>query len=132
MDNQFKLQDIVRAFELDAQGIVNNACYFQYFDNARTQALHQKGINWVDLHLDGIDIVLIHTDISFKRSLVAFDQYEITTSFFKSGKLRIRCEQQLIRLSDALIVCSSTNTLACINQKTKKPVLNEAISQLFV
>jgi acyl-CoA thioester hydrolase len=120
--------DEVRAHELDVQGIVNNACYFQYFDNARTKALFAKGIDWVNLHQHNIDIVLTHADISYHFSLKAFDKYQIDSIFTKKGPLRIHCHQTLLRSSDRKLICSVVNTLVCIDRKTNKAILPQNIS----
>ena len=58
MRNQlyFSLEFTVRDYECDLQGVVNNANYQHYLEHARHEFLISKGISFVKLHEEGIDL----------------------------------------------------------------------------
>ena len=49
----------VRDYECDAQGIVNNANYQHYYEVVRHEFLEQHGLNFYELHEQGIDAVVV-------------------------------------------------------------------------
>lgn len=65
----------VRDNEIDVQGIVNNANYFIYMQHARHKHLKSLGLNFEQMHRDGFDLVLVHTEITFKAPLKSGDEF---------------------------------------------------------
>lgn len=113
--------------ELDAQDIVNNAAYLQYFDRARIQYLLSKGIDWEEWHRNGFNIVLIHVDMSIKQSLKAHDEFYITLSHKKSGRLKIIFNQAIYNKKNDTLVAKAVNTIACVSVHTGKPIMPEKL-----
>ena len=52
----FTVEFTVRDYECDLQGVVNNANYQHYLEHARHEFLISKGISFVELHEEGIDL----------------------------------------------------------------------------
>lgn len=129
--NLFIWSSEVRSYEIDYQGIVNNALYFNYFDQTRVEHLAALGINWFELHDKDIDAVLIHVDMSIKASLSMFDKFYVTSKIEKLGRLRIIFHQKIFKSSDNTLISESTNTLVCVSRKTKKPILPKEIENLL-
>lgn len=111
----------VRTNEIDVQGIVNNAQYLAYFDNARTLQLLEYGINWVELSKGGYDLVLVHTDIKFIKPLRAFQPFKVISKAETQGKLRIVFQQSILDKENNT-VCKAINIIACIDNRRNKPV----------
>ena len=51
----FTLEDKVRDYECDLQGVVNNANYQHYMEHARHEFLEYLGENFGAMHEQGID-----------------------------------------------------------------------------
>ncbi len=128
---QFKWESAVRAYEIDVQGIVNNAHYLHYFDHARVQALLSCGIDWGQWSEQGLDLVLIHVDMAIKAPLRAHEQFAVLTNIEKSGKLRLVCSQKIIRKNDNTLIAEAKNTVVCISRERGKPVFPEALNVLL-
>ena len=62
MTYQNELEFVVRDYECDLQGMVNNANYLHYFEHARHQWLESLGIDFAALHKDGIDMVVVRIE----------------------------------------------------------------------
>jgi len=121
----------VQQNELDIQKIVNNAVYLQYFSQARIHYLLTKGVDWEEWHRKGVNIVLIHVDISFKHSLKAHDQFYIHSTYKKSGKLKIIFDQTIYKTHDHKLVAKGINTLTCVSVQTGKPIMPQELVDLL-
>lgn len=119
----------VRAHEIDAQGIVNNAHYFCYFDHVRTLQVKALGIDWVDLSKAGFDLVLVHAELSYHRSMRAFQCFQIKSCLEQVGKLKWVFDQQLFDAENQL-VCKGLNTVVCLDRQRNKPVSFDKIYTL--
>lgn len=129
---EFKWQNEVRAHEIDGQGIVNNAHYFSYFDHARTRVLQECGIDWLELSQDGIDVVLVHSDIRYYYPLRAFESFEVTTTCRLDGRIKLLCDQFIICLETGRLVCKGINTVVCVDRKRGKPVFVDRVMSALV
>lgn len=65
----FELPLKVRDYEVDAEGIVNNANYLHYLEHTRHEFCEQAGISFREMHLEHLDPVVTHIDIRYLRSL---------------------------------------------------------------
>lgn len=59
----------VRDYEVDSEGIVNNAVYLHYLEHTRHEFCEQAGFSFRQMHQDGLDPVVTHVDIHYLRSL---------------------------------------------------------------
>jgi acyl-CoA thioester hydrolase len=64
----FSVSFKVRDYELDMQGIVNNSVYFNYLEHARHEYLITKGVDVAALAKEGINLVLVRSEIDYKAS----------------------------------------------------------------
>ena len=117
----------VRGYELDLQGIVNNAHYLHYFDHVRIKHLYSKGIDWCVWHDDGFDLVLIHVDLAIKSSLRANDEFYITSKIERLSKLKILFDQKIYRKTDDKLIAEARNTVVCVSNKTSRPVFPDKL-----
>lgn len=119
----------VRGYELDAQGIVNNAHYLHYFDHVRIKQLYYLGIDWDEWHNNGLDLVLVHVDMSIKHSLRPHDDFQITSSIERSGKIKILFTQRILKNPGSILVAEARNTVVCVSNKTGRPVFPKELEE---
>lgn len=110
----------VRDYELDVQGVVNNAVYQNYFEHARHTFLREAGINFVDLHRNNIDAVVHKIEIQFKKPLQADDAFIIKTKVRPQGGVRFIFEQEIERTSDKTI--TTTARVTAVFMSDKRPI----------
>lgn len=65
----FSLPLKVRDYEVDSQGIVNNANYLHYLEHTRHEFCQQRGISFRDMQRAGIDPVVRKIEISYLTPL---------------------------------------------------------------
>lgn len=59
----------VRDYEVDSEGIVNNAIYLHYLEHTRHEFCASAGLSFRDMHTHGIDPVLSRVVIDYKTPL---------------------------------------------------------------
>jgi acyl-CoA thioester hydrolase len=100
MDQVYSLEMQVRDYECDIQGIVNNAVYQNYLEHCRHQFLNEIGLNFAQLHEDGIDAVVIRVEMDYKQSLRPDDSFTVKLTMHKEGNVRFVFDQEIIKKAD--------------------------------
>ncbi|MCE3238133.1 MAG: acyl-CoA thioesterase [Gammaproteobacteria bacterium] len=129
--NTFLWASEVRSYEVDLQGIVNNAHYFHYFDHVRVKHLLSKGVDWEEWHKAGFDLVLVHADIKFVSSLRFRDSFTVISKIEKISRLKILFRQTILRNTDNKVVAEALNTTVCVSTKTSRPIFSEKLDSLL-
>ena len=130
MENpHFEMQMEVRDYECDIQGIVNNAVYQNYLEHCRHKFLHSVGLDFAQLHNDGIDAVVIKAELDYKYPLRPGDIFRIRLKMFKKGNLRIIFNQEVIRDSDEKKVVEARIT--AVLTSNGRPVSPEIMEKKF-
>ena len=99
-DYHFSLEFMVRDYECDLQGIVNNANYQHYLEHARHEFLISKGISFAQLHDKGLDLIVIKVEIDYKYPLKSRDKFIVRLNIKKEGNLKLIFTQDIFRLPD--------------------------------
>ena len=120
MDFHFETNLQVRDYECDIQGIVNNAVYQNYLEHCRHQFLEQIGLNFVQLHNEGIDAVVIRAEIDYKFPLRPGDHFVVRLKIIKQGNLRVIFDQCIIRKTDDNVILNAKIT--AVLTKNNRPV----------
>ncbi|NQW42049.1 MAG: acyl-CoA thioesterase [Bacteroidetes bacterium] len=124
MNYTYQLPFTVRDYELDLQGIVNNAVYQNYLEHARHEYLKENGLNFQQLHNDGFDAVVIRAEIDYKKSLISNDQFIVKIGIEREGRLRLIFNQVIIRTSDDAIIVKAKIIVACVvNNRPVEPII---------
>ena len=90
MDNYiYSLPIKVRDYEVDAEGIVNNANYLHYLEHTRHEFCEQAGLSFREMHARGLDPVVTHIDIRYLKSLGLGDSMVSRLAISRRGPLFI-------------------------------------------
>lgn len=98
-NNSFRdLEFLVRDYECDLQGVVNNANYQHYLEHARHDYLISKGISFAALHEEGIDLIVTRVEIDYKYPLRSLDRFFVRTDIRREGNVRLVFDQEIFLL----------------------------------
>ncbi len=120
----------VRDHELDAQGIVNIAHDLHYLEHGRHMFLNQRGLDFVALAQQGINLVVVRVEVDYLASLRSGDHFVVTTQVERVSRLRFAFVQQILRLPEhtpmvrARVIGTSLNAAG-------RPVLAEVVENLL-
>lgn len=125
-DHHFEIELQVRDYECDLQGIVNNSVYQNYLEHCRHKFLHHVGLDFAQLHNNGIDAVVIRAELDYKFPLRPADDFLVRLKMAKQGRLRIIFNQQVVRKSDEkLMVAAMITTVLTRNGRPISPDILE-------
>ncbi len=71
----YQLEFKVRDYEVDMEGIVNNANYQHYLEHTRHEFLASTGAAFSEMHASGIDPVVTRVDIQYRTPLRSGDTF---------------------------------------------------------
>jgi acyl-CoA thioester hydrolase len=99
-DFVYCLDFLVRDYECDLQGVVNNANYQHYLEHARHEYLLSKGVSFVQFHEEGIDLIVTKVEIEYKYPLKSQDKFTVCINIQREGNARLEFIQDIYRLPD--------------------------------
>ena len=108
----FELPIKVRDFEVDAEGIVNNANYLHYLEHTRHEFCQFAGFTFREMHSQGIDPVLRKVEIEYLTPLGLGEEMISKLNISRKGARFIF--QQDIYKPDGTPVVKSIVTVACL------------------
>lgn len=106
MEYIFENRDIVRDYECDIQGIVNNANYQHYMEHSRHLYVLERGVSFASLHEEGIDVVVARFEIAYKVPLRPCDECICRLRPVKEG-IRYVFHQAIFRAADNKLCCTA-------------------------
>ncbi|GAE23158.1 acyl-CoA thioesterase [Bacteroides pyogenes] len=113
MEYIYELTLKVRDYECDLQGIVNNANYQHYLEHARHEFLLSVGIDFAELHRQGVDPVVARINMAFKTPLKSGDECVCKLYLQKEG-IKYVFYQDIFRKSDNKVVVKGIVETVCV------------------
>lgn len=128
----FSIEDKVRDYECDLQGIVNNANYQHYLEHCRHEFLLANNISFAKLHDEGTDAVVARLSMQFKTPLKSGDEYVSKLKLKKDG-LRYVFIQDIFRLPDMkLSIRAQVDSVCLVNGKlSESEQMNELLKDFL-
>ena len=109
----FETRMMVRDYECDIEGIVNNANYLHYMEHTRHLFLKECGLSFADMHRKGVDAVVARMNLQFKVPLRCDDEFLSRLALRKEG-IRYIFNQDIFRASDNKLCFRAKVELVCI------------------
>jgi len=120
----------VRDYECDIQGVVNNSVYMNYMEHTRHEFLLKTGLDFAELHNEGIDAMVIKAELEYKLPLKSGDEFVCKLWFEQKGALKIIFHQDIYRLSDNKLINKGHFTTACVSNG--RPIKPDKIAEAIL
>ena len=118
----------VRDYEVDSQGIVNNAIYLHYLEHTRHEFCQERGVSFCDMQRDGIDPVVSKIEISYLTPLRLAETMTSRLWLERKGA-RFIFHQDIFNAADRPVVKALVTIVALENGKlTRGEQLAEAFA----
>ena len=111
----FTLEIAVRDYELDSEGIVNNAVYLHYLEHTRHAFVKREGIPFGSLTRDGLVPVVRRMEIDYRTPLRSGDVM-LSRLWIERKGARFIFHQDIFRKGDEASVVSAVVTIVCMDQ----------------
>lgn len=121
----FSLRIVVRGYELDTQGHLNQAVYLQYAEHVRWECLRAAGLSQDRLIGSGIGPVALETTIRYLRELRGGEEVDVDFAFEWGAGKTFRMRQDF-RLPDGTSVAELVGVGGLLDLKERKLVADPA------
>ena len=111
----FTLEIAVRDYELDSEGIVNNAIYLHYLEHTRHAFVKQEGIPFGSLTSDGLVPVVRRMEIDYHMPLRTGDVM-LSRLWIERRGPRFIFYQDIFRKEGGESVVSAVVTIVCMDK----------------
>ena len=124
MGNPVTYERKVRFSDSDMQGIVFNANYLVYWDDALTDYMEAIGLPWSKLNENGDDMVLARTEIDYRKSAVVGDTVRTTVRATRIGRSSISFAFQSTNADSGEVLVEGSQIQVVLDHATfgSKPV----------
>ena len=109
----FVTKMMVRDYECDIEGIVNNANYLHYAEHTRHLFLKACGLSFAEMHQKGVDAVVARMNLQFKTPLTCDDEFVSRLGLHKEG-IRYVFNQDIYRASDEKLCFRGVIEIVCL------------------
>lgn len=99
----FELPMKVRDYEVDAEGIVNNANYLHYLEHTRHEFCEWAGMTFREMHSRGVDPVLSRIEVEYRKPLGLGDRMVSKLAVGRRGPLFV-FYQDIYTVDNELVV----------------------------
>lgn len=126
----FEMPMRVRDYEVDSQGIVNNAIYLHYLEHTRHEFCRKAGTSFRRMQADGIDPVLRSVNITYLRPLGLGEEMVSKLALRREGA-RFVFIQDIYSLPDLQPVVKAEVVVVCLEggRLTRGDVLAESFAE---
>jgi acyl-CoA thioester hydrolase len=111
-----------RYLEIDRQGVVFNAWYLAYFDDAMTGFLAARGLPYTDLIAGGLDVMLVHTELDWTGGLGYGDAAHVEVGVETVGRTSFTLGFDVVRDGASLCRGRTVYVLVGAADNTKQPI----------
>lgn len=123
----FELPMKVRDYEVDAEGIVNNACYLNYMEHTRHEFCDEAGLSFRAMRERHMSPVARHISIDYRRSLGLGETFVSRLSLRRQGA-RFIFDQWIVN-SGGDIVAEAEVTI--VNVIDGRPTRGDELAEAF-
>ena len=131
MAQPFLIELAVRDYELDMQGVVNNAVYQNYLEHARHTFLKANGLNFAEITRAGVNLVIIRAELDYISSLRSGDSFTVSVRMQRVSRLRFSFDQEIRTHPEGRVVMRATLVGTGLDQRGR-PKLSPELEQLLV
>ena len=111
----FTLEIAVRDYELDSEGIVNNAIYLHYLEHTRHAFVKQEGLSFGSLTSEGLVPVVRRMTIDYRTPLRSGDVM-LSRLWVKRQGPRFIFYQDIYKKGSGELVVSAAVTIVCMDR----------------
>ncbi|MES9990784.1 MAG: tol-pal system-associated acyl-CoA thioesterase [Candidatus Thiodiazotropha sp.] len=107
--------------DTDAGGVVYYANYLKFMERARSEWLRSLGFEQDQLlQHDGIIFAVRKVEVGYHHPARFNDALEVVSRLAERRRASLTFEQQVVRVSDARLLCSGSVKIVCVDMKAMR------------
>jgi acyl-CoA thioester hydrolase len=127
-DYPFSIEMVVRDYELDLQGIVNNSVYQNYIEHARHEYIKKLGINFKEYSQKGINFVVVRAELDYKFPLTSGDKFWVGVQMNMESPVKFAFYEDIYRSSDDKLILKAKIIGTALNSRGRPQIPDEVRS----
>lgn len=127
VEQEYRWESTVRDYELDAQGIVNNATYINYLEQCRNDYIRTMNIDHLEYYKAGYALVVAGIEIKYLTSLNPRDAFYVTAFISSYDERRVHFDQEIRLSSNDKLAAKASAHIACVNLQTGKSEIPDSL-----
>ncbi len=117
----------VRSYELDFAGIVNNAVYLHYLEEARLDFLRQLGVDFFAMAKAGVVPVVAKATIAYKSPVRGNDMLIVKGAIPKAGRTSLLMQYEIRSRNDGRLVALAETLMVFVNECGRPTAIPEKL-----
>lgn len=123
----YELEMEVRDYELDSEGIVNNANYLHYLEHTRHSFCTANGLSFAEMQVKGLVPVLNKVEIEYKTPLRSGDRF-VSKLWLERKGVRFIFHQDIFKSTGELSV---TAVVSCVCLENGRLDRGDMLAEVF-
>ncbi len=117
----------VRSYELDFAGIVNNAVYLNYLEEARLDFLRQLNVDFYAMAKEQVVPVVAKATIEYKSPVRGNDVLVIKGSIPQISRTSMSMQYEIRSRNDGRLVAQAETLMVFVNQRGRPTAIPEKL-----
>lgn len=127
----FTLDFLVRDYELDQYGVLNNAVYLNYLEHTRHEFLTRVGISPARVAREGRALALAEINVRFRSPLRSREQCRVALRVAEVRGARVVIHQRMVRLPEETPVAEARAVAVLLDERGRPARLDAAWHEAF-
>lgn len=119
----------VRFAETDLMGVVHHGSYFTYFEAARVDWLHKRGVSYESWVRHGIHLPVVEAKARYKAAAKFDEILDVETTMADLTRVTVRFRYRILR--EDTLVCEAETLLACVGESMKLQRIPQDVAAVF-
>jgi acyl-CoA thioester hydrolase len=128
----FSERRTVRYLEVDAQGVVFNAWYLAWFDDAMTAFLASRGLPYREMLDAGYDVQLVRSEIDWRAGVGFAEEVDVAVSPARLGRTSFALDFEVRRAGEVTCAGRTVYVVVAADGAGKReipPVIADALGE---
>jgi acyl-CoA thioester hydrolase len=119
----------VRFAETDLMGIVHHANYLVYFEAARVDFIHKRGVSYEEWLKAGVHLPVVEVALRYKKAARFDELLVVEATCVELTRVTVKFDYRILRADDLLVTGSTL--LACVGDNLAPRRIPDAIASVF-
>ncbi len=118
--------------DTDCGGVVYYANYLDYFEQARTEWMEERGVSIKELKCKGIQFIVKRAEVDYKSPAQYGEILQIITNIDKPAGVRINFSHEIKEKESGRLIVTGSTQLVCIDEELKPCRIPEDVSKKLI
>jgi acyl-CoA thioester hydrolase len=120
-----------RFCDTDLMGIVHHAKYVEYFEAARVEYMHRRGVAYLEWTRRGIHLPVVDLSVRYRKSVRFDERIAIETRLTELSRVTLTFTYRALRDGSGELVTEASSMLACVGDDLAPKRIPDDVASLL-